>query len=322
MKFRSLHKIASGISALMLTGLGYADITVSLDQDFKSVEVPTFGSTDVIFSGKCNVNVRFNGAWALPMYPYRYRTFAFADHLDAEIHPNFVSFLSDLGVHANGGVYHGALFKVTVNSTNKGGYYNHSGASATYPPVFYVHVDGPDGTFESNRVTFTLGLVGNEKQIDCQMLDAGYAGVWYSWPFDVQIYQGPNLVGTDTAIPDPDGTFHLDQNLPSGDLSLLIHGGHWLSKRKTVTVANGFSMGNTVAMLNGDIDKDNVITVFDYGVLSTYFDRSVDDGITPDYWTPGPDGFAPIDADLDEDGAVTVFDYGYINDNFDKAGDE
>ncbi len=80
--------------------------------------------------------------------------------------------------------------------------------------------------------------------------------------------------------------------------------------------------GDTTADLtpiNGDIDNDNAITVFDYGVLSDYFDRNSGE---PDWFDIGPNGFAPWDADLDGDGAVTVFDYGILSDNFDKNGDE
>ncbi len=84
-------------------------------------------------------------------------------------------------------------------------------------------------------------------------------------------------------------------------------------------LANG-TFGIDVALpYNGDIDNDNVVTVFDYGVLSDYFDKSSSDG---DWLTVGGNGWRPVDADLDGDGVISVFDYGYISDNFDRSGDD
>ena len=59
--------------------------------------------------------------------------------------------------------------------------------------------------------------------------------------------------------------------------------------------------------------------MFDYSILSTYFDR---DMTQSDWTTIGSNGFAPIDADLDGDGAITVFDYNILSDNFDMNGVE
>ena len=71
-------------------------------------------------------------------------------------------------------------------------------------------------------------------------------------------------------------------------------------------------------LVNGDIDSDNAVTVFDYGILSDYFDKTSGDA---DWFEVGVNGFASADADLDFDGAVTVFDYGLLSDNFDQSGD-
>ncbi len=108
----------------------------------------------------------------------------------------------------------------------------------------------------------------------------------------------------------------LGSPLANGTYTLCVKGDHWLSKKITFTQANA----TTIAFnpLNGDIDGDDSITVFDYGVLSDYFDKSSGDA---DWNTVGGNGFAPSAADVDGDEAVTVFDYGIISDNFDKSGD-
>ncbi len=88
----------------------------------------------------------------------------------------------------------------------------------------------------------------------------------------------------------------------------------------SVAITSGSNVSNLdFAVKLGDIDQDNTVTVFDYGVLSDYFDHSSADA---DWTTVGGNGFAPKAADIDLDGAVTVFDYGIISDNFDLNGDD
>ncbi len=126
------------------------------------------------------------------------------------------------------------------------------------------------------------------------------------------IYSGGNLAETKTATLDGAGRFSLLTSV-QGPYQLRAKGVHWLAQLKSVAGNNA-----DFSLTNGDIDGDNSVTVFDYGVLSDYFDKSSSDG---DWSTVGANGFAPKDADLDGDEAVTVFDYGIVSDNFDKSGD-
>ncbi len=73
----------------------------------------------------------------------------------------------------------------------------------------------------------------------------------------------------------------------------------------------GYSVGSPAnfALINGDVDADNSVTIFDYIELSGSFDLNV-----------GDSGFVD-GADLDKDGSVTIFDYIILSDNFDKSGD-
>ncbi len=97
-----------------------------------------------------------------------------------------------------------------------------------------------------------------------------------------------------------------------------LKGKHWLRKFTGDVNLSTTVVIPSVANENGDIDGDNSVTVFDYGVLSDYFDRS---SAQAGWTTVGGNGFAPADADLDGDEAVTVFDYGIISDHFDKSGE-
>ncbi len=93
----------------------------------------------------------------------------------------------------------------------------------------------------------------------------------------------------------------------SGLWDISMRDGTWL--RRTV---KGIGVNQTFVdfnLINGDIDDDNAITVFDYIELSNAFDSS-----------EGDSNFN-VRADLDRDGSVSVFDYILVSQNFDTDGD-
>ncbi len=104
----------------------------------------------------------------------------------------------------------------------------------------------------------------------------------------------------------------------TGTYYLRAQTGHWLSQRSpNFTIIGNTFITQNFSLDNGDIDRDNVISVFDYGILSDYFDKDETDA---DWFTFGGNGWRPYDADLDGDGHVSVFDYGIISTNWDKSG--
>ncbi|MBS1706337.1 MAG: hypothetical protein JST40_10710 [Armatimonadetes bacterium] len=93
---------------------------------------------------------------------------------------------------------------------------------------------------------------------------------------------------------------------------------HFLSNITTsFTLGTKTRVTRNFQLLNGDVDEDNAVTIFDYTTLSDYFDRSEVDG---GWYTYGANGWRPVDADLDGDGSVTIFDYTILSANFDKFG--
>ncbi len=133
----------------------------------------------------------------------------------------------------------------------------------------------------------------------------------------IEVIQNGSVVETFNDVTlDGAGHFSVDST-KTGSAQLRISAPHFLAKTLDVTL--GFdSVEVYVPLTNGDIDGDNSITVFDYGILSDYFDLTME---SPNWTTIGPNGFAPKDADLDGDGAVSVFDYGIISNGFDRSGD-
>jgi len=107
----------------------------------------------------------------------------------------------------------------------------------------------------------------------------------------------------------------------NGDYSLWVEPGtyevsfkasHWLRTNLSgVTLGlAGEVTGQDVTLLNGDIDGDNEVTLFDFGALVAAFGSVPGDS----HWNP--------DADLDGDLEVTLFDFGVLVRNFGAIGEE
>ncbi len=93
------------------------------------------------------------------------------------------------------------------------------------------------------------------------------------------------------------------------DLYVRVQDSTLLGKISKVHVSLDSDSPVTVVLYNGDVDGDNIITIFDYIELSTAWDSSPADP----HWN--------VKADLDADNAVTIFDYVILSQNFDKQGD-
>lgn len=121
-------------------------------------------------------------------------------------------------------------------------------------------------------------------------------------PGGTVVSSGPLTVAADgkISIPKPD----------AGTYELLVKSPSFLQKKVGLTQGSTTVDLGSITLLNGDVDDDNAVTVFDYIELSLAFDSS-----------PGDSNWNPR-ADLDGDGSVTVFDYIILSQNFDVQGDE
>ncbi len=107
----------------------------------------------------------------------------------------------------------------------------------------------------------------------------------------------------------PEGFFVVNA-VPTGQFSLSVKPLSYLRRVVDVDTGQGSVLDVYIELVNGDIDGDNEVTLFDFGRLVAAF------------------GSAPWDAnwderaDLDGDGEVTLFDFGILVRNFGAIGDE
>ncbi len=123
----------------------------------------------------------------------------------------------------------------------------------------------------------------------------------------IQMRNGVGEVFNLQLAPQADGTYRVPAY--PGSWTISVQQRPWLRRTVDVTVTASGASGVDLALIVGDIDGDNAITIFDYIDLSSSFDLSQGDA-----------GFNAF-ADLDGDGSVTIFDYILLSGNFDSSGD-
>jgi hypothetical protein len=94
-----------------------------------------------------------------------------------------------------------------------------------------------------------------------------------------------------------------------GVYDLSVKASHWLRQTLPSVAVNGTGVAN-FSLVNGDVDGDNEVTLFDFGALVAAFGSM-----------PGDPNWN-ADADLDGDEEVTLFDFGVLVRNFGAIGDD
>jgi len=183
--------------------------------------------------------------------------------------------------------------------------------------TFTVSVSDGGSPILSDSESVTLNFVATSKTVGGTINLLDYIGSAYlGQQVDVEIRN----VGSTTPIAgqaftvtvNPDGSygFTTPNPLPNGTYDIAFKGSHWLRKVVgSVTLAPGVTNSVSTSLINGDVDGDNSVTIFDYIELSDKFDLNL-----------GDPGFNE-NADLDGDGAITIFDYIVLSDTFDQFGD-
>lgn len=119
-----------------------------------------------------------------------------------------------------------------------------------------------------------------------------------------------NPIRTVTLNLDSAGNYSLP-DVPNGNYDMVFKASHWLRKVVRNVQVNGANVsGVNASLVNGDIDGDNEVTLFDFGGLVVAFGS-----------VPGDSNWNP-NADLDGDAEVTLFDFGILVRNFGLTGDE
>ena len=112
-----------------------------------------------------------------------------------------------------------------------------------------------------------------------------------------------------TLLLDADGGFVLP-GVPMEQFALSAKPLSYLRRTVNVDTSEDSVLDLYILLVNGDIDDDNEVTLFDFGALVAAFGSVPDD----ENWNPR--------ADLDGDMEVTLFDFGIIVRNFGEIGDE
>ncbi len=146
---------------------------------------------------------------------------------------------------------------------------------------------------------------------------AQYWGDYRTLNVQMDIIRSGSVVQTLRPVLDSQGRFATTCNVAAGAATLRIRTRRFLDRQIPIVIGSP-DMPN-ITLLGGDADGDNAVTVFDYGLLSDYFDltsaepnwnQAIDDDLT-----------TPSCADFDGDGEISVFDYGILSDHFDLTGD-
>lgn len=115
-----------------------------------------------------------------------------------------------------------------------------------------------------------------------------------------------------STMTDADGYFTVQlASIPADSCDVYAKGTtHLRARIGTVNFLNSaYVPAGTASLTNGDVDGDNVISVFDYIQISDAFDADS----SAANWN--------ANADLDGDGVVSVFDYIILSDHFDAFGE-
>ncbi|MBS1706191.1 MAG: dockerin type I repeat-containing protein [Armatimonadetes bacterium] len=171
----------------------------------------------------------------------------------------------------------------------------HDSASDTGSDVVRIDNFKVEGIKSGNNVVAQVNL-------------GDYQGTIDGTPADVEVRNGSGTVlEHKLAYMDNNGKFAFNMQQPNGPITIAVKTAHHL--RKAVTVTLPVTTDVVFNLVNGDVDGDNAVTIFDYVILSDAFDSST-----------GDPAFV-ANADLDGDGTVTIFDYLILSTNFDMFGD-
>ncbi len=176
--------------------------------------------------------------------------------------------------------------------------------------VFDVYT-GNTGSLTNLRLQVNMGDRVGRQTVNGNVALGDFVGTVSSETVTVQVYQAgtSTVVASTTASLDGSGNFTWNPELVDGIYDVAVKGAHWLRRRiNGVALAATGSVSQNFSLVNGDVDGDNSVTIFDYIDLSNDFDKAANEAANPG-------------SDLDGDGTVTIFDYIVLSNTFDQVGD-
>jgi hypothetical protein len=171
--------------------------------------------------------------------------------------------------------------------------------------------NGPDLNPANNVATDTTPtaavLIG---RVDLQGRPVAPHSAW-AVSLTVRLYPlgGTTAAYTRAVQTDSSGQFRLE-GLAPGSYDVRAKNSHTLQNiKRAVNLVPGENTVYLGALLEGDVNDDNRVTIADFGILSSAFNACFGSG-----------GFVE-NADLDEDNCVTIADFGLLSGNFNWRGD-
>jgi uncharacterized repeat protein (TIGR01451 family) len=171
--------------------------------------------------------------------------------------------------------------------------------------------NGPDLNPANNIATDTMPtaaiLIG---RVDLQGRPAAPNSAW-AVSLTVRLYpvDGATAVYTRAMQADSSGQFRLE-GLAPGSYDVRVKNSHTLQNvKRAVNLLPGENTVNLGALLEGDVNDDNLVTIADFGILSSAFNTCFGSGQFVE------------NADLNENNCVTIADFGLLSGNFNRRGD-
>lgn len=167
------------------------------------------------------------------------------------------------------------------------------------------------GTLNSYAAEFRMGtLIQAQRTVDGEVALGEFGGTVAGRSAVIQICPvgSQSVLETKNVVLGASGSYSFTTSL-SGTYDLYCKSSHWLRKKRSSVVITSNVSGVDFALVNGDVDGDNQVTLLDYDAFSEAYDSTVGDG-----------NFNP-EADLDGDGSVTLLDYDIFSSHFDENGD-
>jgi hypothetical protein len=183
-------------------------------------------------------------------------------------------------------------------------------ATKTIKGIEYAFFDATDGNYAAS-----YGPVVNGTLTGTVTLQGRPAKPHARWqiPLHVDLYANGNMsepaFSYNDITTDENGNFTIN-NIPSGTYVLVIKNTHTLKRviPSLVMTSEGTNI-NTDTLLEGDANNDNMVNIFDFGILAGSFNKSVGN---PEF---------DARADFNDDGIVNIFDFGLLAENFLKTGE-
>lgn len=166
-----------------------------------------------------------------------------------------------------------------------------------------------DDPLNPSSGTGTLEVLQTEHTVSGQVLLQDYAVDPTDTPVTIEIRNPGETTPLETHTVLLAGNAYAFSTTREGTFDIAAKASHWLRQTRTNIAITGDTTVN-FSLINGDVDGDNEVTLFDFGQLVAAFGSM-----------PGDSGWNP-NADLDGDEEVTLFDFGVLVRNFGAIGDD